>query len=344
MPSSTRAVRATAHRRENAAGSRTTVSSRLSRVLSGDYTPVFVLTAVMLALGAYVLSTNSRYLSDFNITSVMTSCAALGFIALGQTIALLVGGIDLSVGPLAGFMVVIGSFFLNDAKAAPTMVLGLLLMLLAGIGTGAVNGALIRYAKFTPVAATLATYIALQGLSFLLRDAPGATSPRRSPISSPRKSARCPSHSSSWCWPPSPSRSGFAAAEWGSGYGPSDRRGGRPSGRRQGHAYRDRCLHRVLRAGLSGRHRAAGSVGHRRSGAGHRLHAQQHHRGRHRRHQPPRRPRHLHRDPARRRPHRPGAQRHRVPRSHPDLAVLLQGALVVVAAVIYTTARGSGRV
>jgi ribose transport system ATP-binding protein len=167
------AVRATAHRRENAAGSRTTVSSRLSRVLSGDYTPVFVLTAVMLALGAYVLSTNSRYLSDFNITSVMTSCAALGFIALGQTIALLVGGIDLSVGPLAGFMVVIGSFFLNDAKAAPTMVLGLLLMLLAGVGTGAVNGALIRYAKFTPVAATLATYIALQGLSFLLRDAPG---------------------------------------------------------------------------------------------------------------------------------------------------------------------------
>jgi ribose transport system ATP-binding protein len=41
------------------------------------------------------------------------------------------------------------------------------------VGTGAVNGSLIRFAKFTPVAATLATYIALQGLSFLLRDAPG---------------------------------------------------------------------------------------------------------------------------------------------------------------------------
>ena len=61
----------------------------------------------MIALGAYVLTQNSRYLSDFNITSVMFACAALGFISLGQTFALLLGGIDLSVGPLAGFLVVV---------------------------------------------------------------------------------------------------------------------------------------------------------------------------------------------------------------------------------------------
>ena len=59
---------------------------------------------------------NSRYLSDFNITSVMFACAALGFISLGQTFALLLGGIDLSVGPLAGFLVVVGSFFVLDGK------------------------------------------------------------------------------------------------------------------------------------------------------------------------------------------------------------------------------------
>jgi ribose transport system ATP-binding protein len=165
------AVRATGHRRQMA--TRKAGSSRLSRFLSGDYAPVVVLALVMLALGAYVYSTNARYLSPFNITSVMTSCAALGFIALGQTVALLIGGIDLSVGPLAGFMVVVGSFFLNDGRSGAALAIGLLLMLLAGVGTGAVNGTLIRYARFTPVAATLATYIALQGLSFLLRDAPG---------------------------------------------------------------------------------------------------------------------------------------------------------------------------
>ncbi|HEV7203502.1 MAG TPA: ATP-binding cassette domain-containing protein [Jatrophihabitans sp.] len=166
------AVRATGHRREQVRAGRPS-SSALGRFVTGDYAPVIILALVMIALGAYVLSRNDRYLSAFNITSVATSCAALGFIALGQTVALLVGGIDLSVGPLAGFMVVVGSFFLGDGKSGPTMLLGLLLMLASGIGTGAVNGSLIRFARFTPVAATLATYIGLQGLSFLLRSVPG---------------------------------------------------------------------------------------------------------------------------------------------------------------------------
>ncbi len=167
------AVRATGHSRGASAPVAATPASRLRRFLTGDYAPVLVLALVMLLLGAYVLSKNSRYLGQFNVTSVMTSCAALGFIALGQTIVLLVGGIDLSVGPLAGFMVVVGSFFLTDGKSGVVMILGLVLMLACGVGNGVVNGTLIRYAKFTPVAATLATYIALQGLSFLLRSSPG---------------------------------------------------------------------------------------------------------------------------------------------------------------------------
>ncbi len=148
-------------------------STRLGRFLTGDYAPVVILALVMLLLGAFVLSQNSRYLAPFNLTSVMTSCAALGFIALGQTIVLMTGGIDLSVGPLAGFLVVIGSFFLTAEKSAAVMVLGLLVMLAAAVGTGAANGSLIRFAKFTPVAATLASYIGIQGLSYLLRDSPG---------------------------------------------------------------------------------------------------------------------------------------------------------------------------
>src|SRR5690242_17868420 len=126
----------------------------------------------MLILGAYVLSQNSRYLSDYNINTAMFACAALGFISLGQTFALLLGGIDLSVGPLAGFLVVLGSFFVLDGKSPALWALGFLLMFLAAAGVGLLNGALIRYAKFTPVAATLVTYIGLGGLAFTLRSAP----------------------------------------------------------------------------------------------------------------------------------------------------------------------------
>lgn len=168
------AVRATGHTRQAVGkGAASAASSRRGRFLQGDYAPVVVLALVMLALGSYVLNQNSRYLSDFNITSVMLSCAALGFIAMGQTVALLIGGIDLSVGPLSGFLVVIASFFVNDGRSGIVLVAGFVLMVVGAVAAGAVNGSLIRFGGFTAVAATLVTYIGLQGLSFLLRDSPG---------------------------------------------------------------------------------------------------------------------------------------------------------------------------
>ena len=165
------AISATTHTAEQAAR-RASGSSRLARFVEGDYAPVAVLAAVMIVLGAYVWTQNDRYLSDFNITSVMFACAALGFISLGQTFALLLGGIDLSVGPLAGFLVVLASFFVLDGRSPWVWALGFCLMVLAAAAVGLLNGALIRFAKFTPVAATLVTYIALGGLAFTLRDAP----------------------------------------------------------------------------------------------------------------------------------------------------------------------------
>ena len=164
------AISATAHTSARA-GARTG-TSRFARFVEGDYAPVLVLAAVMIALGAYVWTQNGRYFSDFNITSVMFACAALGFISLGQTFALLLGGIDLSVGPLAGFLVVVASFFILDGQSVGMWVLGFAAMLGCALAVGLVNGSLIRFAKFTPVAATLVTYIALGGLAFTLRDAP----------------------------------------------------------------------------------------------------------------------------------------------------------------------------
>ena len=142
------AISATMHTTEQAARAPSR-RSRLARFIEGDYAPVVALAVVMLALGIYVWSHNSRYVSDYNINSVMFACAALGFISLGQTFALLLGGIDLSVGPLAGFLVVLGSFFILDGKSPAVWVLGFALMLLSAIGVGLLNGALIRFAKFT---------------------------------------------------------------------------------------------------------------------------------------------------------------------------------------------------
>lgn len=147
-------------------------SGNLRRFIQGDYAPTVLLVAVMLVLGAYILSQNGRYLSNFNISTMLIAASALGFIALGQTVSLLLGGIDLSVGPLSGFLVVVASFFINDDKPVVVILGGLVLIVGVAVVVGLVNGSLIRFAKFTPIAATLTMYIALQGLSFVLRDGP----------------------------------------------------------------------------------------------------------------------------------------------------------------------------
>jgi ribose transport system ATP-binding protein len=141
--------------------------------IQADNAAAVPLALITVLLGLFVFAQNTNYLSSFNVANMLLLATALGFIALGQTVAVLSSGIDLSVGPLAGFLVVIASFFMTDGQPASMVALGFALMFGAAIVVGTINGSLIRFANFTPIAATLAMYIGLQGCSFLLRDGPG---------------------------------------------------------------------------------------------------------------------------------------------------------------------------
>jgi ribose transport system ATP-binding protein len=153
-------------RRAGAPGARV---DALRRFLGGDYLPSIVLALVIVALGAYTYGSNSRFISAYNLTSLMTLLAALAFISFGQLIVIMTAGIDISVGPLTGLVVVVSSFFLTQGSSAGSILLGLVLMLGTALATGLVNGTMVRFGRFTPVAATLVTYIGLQGISLLLR-------------------------------------------------------------------------------------------------------------------------------------------------------------------------------
>jgi ABC-type sugar transport system ATPase subunit/ribose/xylose/arabinose/galactoside ABC-type transport system permease subunit len=150
-----------------------TAPSRWRHFVQMDNAPAVPLAIVTVLLAIYGFSHNSNFLSSFNIYNMLMLATALGFIALGQTVALLLSGIDLSVGPLVGLLVVVASFFVNDGQPWTMIVAGFLLMFGTAIVVGGINGCLIRFANFTPIAATLAMYIGLQGFSFLLRDGPG---------------------------------------------------------------------------------------------------------------------------------------------------------------------------
>jgi ribose transport system ATP-binding protein len=168
-------VTATTHRRGVAAKLRdrsTVIARRARQFARGDYAPSLILLAVMLGLGVYTYLHNDRVINAFNITSALMLLAALAFISLGQQAVMLTGGIDISVGPLAGLLVIVASFFVLDGKSNLLIAVGFGVMVLVAAATGLTNGLLVRYGRFTPVAATLVAYIALQGISYWLRPYP----------------------------------------------------------------------------------------------------------------------------------------------------------------------------
>jgi ribose transport system ATP-binding protein len=170
-------VTATSHRAESAGRRRATgdesLLDRVRTFAKGDYAPSVTLAAVILLLGLYTWTVNERFTAPFNVTSVLTLLAALAFISFGQLIVLLTGGIDLSVGPLAGLCVVVWSFFVVDGKSTGAIAFGFVVVLAIAVAVGLINGVLIRFGRFTAVAATLAMYIALQGVSLILRPEQG---------------------------------------------------------------------------------------------------------------------------------------------------------------------------
>jgi ribose transport system ATP-binding protein len=141
----------------------------LRRAARSDRAAPAVLAIAIIGLALYTQAHSSRFLSTYNLSSLTVLIASLAFVSFGQQCAILTGGIDLSVGPLAGLVVVIGSFFENSGRSVAAMLAGFCVMLAAAAAVGLLNGSMVRFARFTPIVATLVTYIALQGVSLVLR-------------------------------------------------------------------------------------------------------------------------------------------------------------------------------
>jgi ribose transport system ATP-binding protein len=80
--------------------------------------------------------------------------------------------VDLSVGPAMGLGVVILTAFATDDDGTGGLAIGLVLLVLGGLVVGLVNGSLVRFARIPPLIATLATFIAIQGVALLINPVP----------------------------------------------------------------------------------------------------------------------------------------------------------------------------
>ena len=92
--------------------------------------------------------------------------------AIGQTHALLVGYLDLSVGAMVTFGVVLASFLIGPDASGLEIALGVGAIFLAALALGLINAVLVLGVKIPSIIATLATLSILNGISLTLRETP----------------------------------------------------------------------------------------------------------------------------------------------------------------------------
>ncbi len=113
-----------------------------------------------------VFSALSPYFFDLeNFNSIGRAMTIVGIAAIGQTIVIIAGGFDLSVGSVMAAAGMVAAFLVN---AGTSPVIGILAALVLGAAVGVLNGALSGYLRINPLITTLATLAIVRGLAFVV--------------------------------------------------------------------------------------------------------------------------------------------------------------------------------
>lgn len=128
---------------------------------------VLLLFGFLLLIVAFFSSRHENFLSASNGLNILVNASVLGIVCLGQTLALISGGFDLSVGGIVPLGSVAFALLVNSGYGVAAAV-GILVLGASVIGL--LNGVLIAKARINPLIATLGTLSITGGLAFTITD------------------------------------------------------------------------------------------------------------------------------------------------------------------------------
>jgi ribose/xylose/arabinose/galactoside ABC-type transport system permease subunit len=134
------------------------------------------LLALLCVYGLFSALTPDTFLRTLNLVTMLRQTAVVSIAAVGMTLVIVHGGIDLSVGSTVALTTVVVAKSLQ-AGASPLVAVGTGL-LLGGLA-GALNGALVVGLRIAPFIATLGTMSALRGIAKGLADEQKIDAPAR---------------------------------------------------------------------------------------------------------------------------------------------------------------------
>jgi ribose transport system permease protein/L-arabinose transport system permease protein len=148
-----------------AASSRRTVLQRAADRIGVHNISLIVALIVLCAIFGYLRG--DVFFSSRNILNIGLAVTILGVLAMSQTVVIVAGGLDVSVGSTVGFATVATAMV---AQSSGSATLAVLAGLVVGAACGLVNGIIITYGRVNAVIATLGTMAIFRGVAFILSD------------------------------------------------------------------------------------------------------------------------------------------------------------------------------
>ena len=146
----------------------------LDRLLKRNH-GLFVAAGTLVAVVLLLSLKLPHGFSYYDLTSTANSSTALALAAIGETVVIIAGGLDLSAGAVISLTNCLIAAHMTSTPES--MWLWTLLGLFAGAAVGAFNGFLIVVLRLQPVIVTLATMFIVEGLTLLILEQPGGSIP-----------------------------------------------------------------------------------------------------------------------------------------------------------------------
>jgi ribose transport system permease protein len=132
----------------------------------GGNTPLIITLGAMIVLFSIL---SPHFLQLDNIMNIVRSVSISGIVAIGTTIVLISGGIDLSIAAVMALtgLAAAGVLRAEQLPIIPAIVMGFLAALAAGSFIGLINGMIVTKMRINPLITTLAMAMIVRGLAYV---------------------------------------------------------------------------------------------------------------------------------------------------------------------------------
>ena len=116
-----------------------------------------------------------QFFTAYNLKNIVNSSFPLMMVAFGQSLIILTGGIDLSVGGIVSLSNVVAVVLMTRMEGGLGAVVAIIVTLIVGLLCGLLNGLLVAKGRMSPIIVTIATSVIFGGAALFVLPVPGGT-------------------------------------------------------------------------------------------------------------------------------------------------------------------------